>query len=102
MPDNADPSPPTTSTRVKPGQFLDWGIKILALLVIPLVLWGVKLEVANAVMERDIEELQGDMVAAKAIEAGVAQNTNSLGRLEVQIEMVSDDIRELKDLLRAR
>jgi len=102
MPNDTDSSPTTAPSRMKPGQLIDWSIKLLALLVIPLVLWGLKLEVANAVMERDIVELKEDMESCEAIESGVAQNTNALGRLEVQIESVAEDIGELKDLLRAR
>lgn len=93
--------PDTASTpRVKPSTIFDWIVKIMALLVIPLFLWGVKLEVNNAVVQRDIEQLEKDVAAAQAIEKGVTANTHTLGRMEEKLNNVEKGVGEVKDLIR--
>ena len=68
----------------------------LSVLVIPLLLWGVKLEVGQAVQDEKIERLESEVAAAKAIKDGVTANTTSLGRVEEKLDATNrrlDDIR---------
>jgi hypothetical protein len=83
------------------GKILDWGFKILSALVIPLLIWGVSLEVRLAVQTNDIQRLQEDVKAALAIKDGLSANTNALGQLEVKVNAVNDTLKEVKTLLRA-
>lgn len=81
------------------GKILDWGFKILSALVIPLLIWGVSLEVRLAVQANDIQRLQKDVEAALAIKDGLNANTNALGQLEVRVNAVNETLREVKGLL---
>lgn len=78
----------------------EWIWRVLALLVIPLIGWGVKLEVHNAVMVTEITRLKEDVKEAQSIQAGVIANTNSLGRMEEKINGINAGILEIKDVLR--
>ena len=55
---------------------------ILSMLVIPLLLWGVKLEVNSAVMAQDIERLQADIQKVSVIEQTVQKNSSDFGTIE--------------------
>jgi len=78
------------------SKWTDLAFKILSVLVIPLLLWGVKLEVGQAVQDEKIERLESEVAAAKAIKDGVTANTTSLGRVEEKLDATNrrlDDIR---------
>jgi hypothetical protein len=85
------------------------GIQILALLVIPLVLWGAKLEVNNAVQNERIAELRKeldktkelDLSEAKDMKKTITDNTHALIRLETKMDTVSTTLTDIKGLLRA-
>jgi len=77
-------------------KLMDLAFKVLSILVIPLLLWGVKLEVGNAVQNEKITVLENEVAAAKAIKDGVIANTNTLGRVEEKLDATNrrlDDIR---------
>jgi len=83
------PTPDTT-------KWFDLGFKALSVLVIPLVLWGVSLQVGQAVQDEKIARLEAEVAAAEAIKDGVTANTNALGRVEEKLDATNtrlDDIR---------
>ena len=46
----------------------DWIFKILSILVVPLLIWGVSLEVRLAVQQTEIVQLQADVKEAQKIQ----------------------------------
>jgi hypothetical protein len=84
------------------GKFLDTSLKVLSGLVIPLIIWGVKLEVTNAIHEERIGELQEDLDKLADVTDAVQKNSLSLVRLEGKLDNVDEKIDEVKKLLRDR
>jgi len=80
-------------------KFVDVGLKILAILVIPLIAWGIKLEVNLAVMRSELNRAQQDIEKAQSIQEAVNQNTMALGRLEEKLGAANVRLGEIKDLL---
>ena len=80
-------------------KFFDIGMKILAVLVIPLILWGIKLEVNLAVMQSELERAQADIEKAESIQEAVSANTMALGRLDEKLGAANLRLGEIKDLL---
>jgi peptidoglycan hydrolase CwlO-like protein len=78
----------------------DVGFKALSVVVIPLVLWGVKLEVKNAIQDERIAEIQEDLDKLSDVTNSVQKNTLALVRLEGKIDNVNEKIDEVKKLLR--
>jgi len=86
-----------------------YGKDILSLLVIPLLLWGVKLEVGNA--ERDLliaqlhaknTELVEQIKEAKSIDKEVRENTTKLAVLEGKLDTANGRLSEIISLLNSR
>jgi len=79
---------------------------LLSMLVIPLVLWGVKLEVNNAVMVQDITRLQADVQAdenqVSAIKQTVQKNSVALAQLKERIDAANSTLQDIKNILRDR
>lgn len=75
---------------------------LLCILVIPLILWGVKLEVSNAVMAQDIERLKVDAQKVSDIERTVQKNNVTLAQLRERIEAANATLQDIKEILRAR
>ena len=67
------------------GKWLDLAFKILSILVIPLLLWGISVEVRNAVQDEKIVRLEQDVKAARAVKDGVTANAVALGRVEEKL-----------------
>lgn len=110
----------------KNSKIWDWAFKILSVLVIPVVLWGVSLEVRMAVMdtertnlETQVETIKTDLqgkvnkleqslkeglaaagATSKAVEKGMQDNKVTLGRMEGKLDGIDKDIDEIKGLLR--
>jgi len=84
------------------AKFWDIVVKILSALVIPLILWGVSLEVDLAVQNEQIERLQEDVVKALAIRDEMETNSKTLARLEEKISATNKGLDEIKGLLRDR
>ena len=82
------------------GKFADVAFKALSVVVIPLVLWGVKLEVNNAIQDERIAEIQEDLDKLSDMTDSVQKNTLALVRLEGKIDNVNEKIDEVKKLLR--
>ena len=81
--------------------FWERAVQILSILVIPLILWGVKLEVRLAVQNQQIEILQKDVQDALSIKGAVAQDAVLLGRLEEKINATNETLHEVKNLLQS-
>ena len=79
--------------------FWDFAFKVLSALVIPLILWGVSLEVRLAVSDTEMERLQTDVKEAQAIKDMVVANTNTAGRMEEKLNAAADNLREIKTLV---
>jgi len=84
------------------SKFLDMTVKVLSSLVIPLIVWGVKLEVNNAIQDERITELQEDLDKLADVTDSVQKNSLALVRLEGKLDNVDEKIDEVKKLLRDR
>ena len=84
------------------SKFFDIAMKVLSALVIPLIIWGVKLEVTNAIQDERISELQDDLDKLGDITDAVHKNSLALVRLEGKLDNVDEKIDEVKKLLRDR
>lgn len=67
--------------------------KILSVFVIPLLAWGIKLEVSNAVQNEQITQLQADADATKPLSV-------MMGRVEEKIDATNKRLDEIKADLR--
>lgn len=83
----------------KTNKTLDLGLKILSMLVIPLILWGVRLQVREAIQDERISELQQDVQKNSTIATTVNQNSLTLVKLEAKIDSVGGKIDDIKVLL---
>lgn len=81
---------------VAPGKLAEWAFKILSVLVIPLLLWGIRLERVSAVQAERITRLQQDVVAASAISTGVVENSKALVRVEVKLDGTNKRLDEIR------
>lgn len=96
------PSSSTSSRDGSSSKFFDIALKVLSGLVIPLIIWGVKLEVKNAIQDERISELQEDLDKLADVTDTVQKNTLTLVRLEGKLDNVDEKIDEVKKLLRTR
>jgi len=98
------PSSSSGSNSSKDGasKFFDIILKVLSGLVIPLIIWGVKLEVNNAIQDERITELQEDLTKLSNVTDSVQNNSLALVRLEGKLDNVDEKIDEVKKLLRDR
>lgn len=83
-------------------KFFDIAVKVLSALVLPLIIWGVKLEVNNAIQNERIDQLQVELEKLSTVTESVNQNSLALVRLEGKIDNVNEKIDEVKKLLRHR
>jgi len=79
----------------------DWVFKILAALVIPLLLWGISLEVRLAVQNSEMGRLQEDVKTALAIKEELNEHSRTLARQDEKLTAISTSLTEIKGLLRA-
>jgi len=96
------PSSSSSSSKEGMSKFLDMTVKVLSSLVIPLIVWGVKLEVNNAIQDERITELQEDLDKLADVTDSVQKNSLALVRLEGKLDNVDEKIDEVKKLLRDR
>lgn len=75
---------------------------VLCILVIPLVLWGVKLEVNNAVTNETIERMEREIKKAEDTRVIVEQNRITLAQLKERIDSANETLKDIKDILRDR
>ena len=74
----------------------------LCVLVIPLILWGVKLEVNNAVMTETIQRMEDDIEKTNETRLIVEQNRVTLAQLKERIDNANETLKDIKDILRDR
>jgi len=75
---------------------------ILSILVIPIMIWGVKLEVNNAVMAETIEQVESEIKKTENTRVIVEQNRVTLAQLKERIDSANDTLKDIKDILRDR
>ena len=78
-----------------------WGVarEILTILVLPLIGWGVSLEVRAAVHTERVATISKDLSKIDAVEETVKNNSLQLVRLEGKIDAANIRLAEIKDLL---
>ncbi len=74
-------------------KWADLAFKVLSVLVIPLLLWGIKLEVNNAVQNEKITKLEEAAAAAAPLSV-------MMGRVEEKIDATNKRLDEIKGDLR--
>ena len=89
----------------------DWFRWAMAVLVIPLIIWGIKLEVDKAVLTERVAEmgrqhtqdmscLENQVKEAEDIQKDVRANNGQLIRLTTLMDTMSKSVDEVKGLLR--
>ena len=73
----------------------------LCILVIPLMLWGVRLEVRLAVQEQSIEANKKISVQASKLADAVQVQAIQLAKLDSKVEAIHERLREIRDLVRS-
>ena len=75
----------------------------LCLLVIPLLMWGIRLETTLAVQDKQISQLEKQVTdnrtAMKTIEATVQANSIQLAKLDGKMDSLDDKIDDIKRIL---
>jgi hypothetical protein len=87
--------PDDSETKVKnaiSSSFGDWVFKVLAASVVPLVLWGVRLESQQATQDLRIHHLESQVAEMKP-------HTGALIRLEEQVKSMNGTLTEIKGIL---
>lgn len=80
-------------------KLMDTVFKILSVLVIPLLLWGISLEVRLAVQKTEMAQMKQDLAATEQVKAAVQEGALALVRLEEQIRAINTNLTEIKGLL---
>lgn len=74
--------------------------KILAALVLPLLGWGVRLEVTAAVQAEKIASLEAEVTAAKSLKDSLNAQNVAMGRVEEKIDATNRRLEDIKNELR--
>ena len=69
------------------------------MLVIPLLLWGIKLEVTLAVQAQRMTEIEADVAEVEDMGEGIHSNTVQLATLTAQLDAANGRLDVIKDLL---
>lgn len=72
---------------------------VLTILIIPLVLWGVKLEVTLAVQEEKLTELRREIEATSEMSSTIHSNSIQLATLSAKLDAANERLSVIKDLL---
>jgi hypothetical protein len=75
---------------------------ILCILVVPMMIWGVKLEVNNAVMSENVERMESDIEKTNKTRMIVEQNRIALAQLRERIDSANETLKDIKNILRDR
>ncbi len=78
----------------------EWVFKILAALAIPLTVWGIKLEVSNAVQNEKIADLEADVPEVKSLQRGLAAQDKAIGIVQEKINATNNRLDEIRGDLR--
>jgi peptidoglycan hydrolase CwlO-like protein len=96
------PGPSTSSSsssKEGTAKFLDVSLKVLSGLVIPLIVWGVKLEVKNAIQDERISEVQEELDKLADVTDAVQNQALAMVRLEGKLDNLDEKIDDVKKLL---
>ena len=66
------------------------------------MVWGVKLEVNNAVMAETVEQMETEIRKTENTRVIVEQNRITLAQLKESIDSSNETLRDIKDILRNR
>lgn len=80
-------------------KFFDVAMKILAVLVIPILAWGIKLEVNLAVLRSELDRAKVDVAEALDIKEAVNENKVTLGRMDSTLVSLNTAVGEIKGLI---
>jgi hypothetical protein len=101
------PAPGGREVTLNAGKAWGYAKDFLVVLVIPLLLWGVKLEVGNAErdlrieqLSREIEDLKDEVSEAQDIDKSVQANALKLATLEGKLDTANGRLSEITTLLR--
>jgi hypothetical protein len=75
---------------------------ILCILVVPIMIWWVKLEVNNAVMSETVERMESDIEKTNKTRMIVEQNRIALAQLRERIDSANETLKDIKNILRDR
>ncbi len=85
-------------------KYIDLGMKVASFSVVPLLLWVISLEVANAERDFQLEALQYRIHSLEEVNTTVQEYAVRLGKVDQKLESMEetvDEIRQdIKDLLR--
>jgi uncharacterized coiled-coil protein SlyX len=81
-------------------KWTDLAFKILSILVVPLMLWGIRLEVSNAVQNEKISKLEAAVAAAGSLRDGMAVQSVAIGRVEEKVDATNKRLDEIRTDLR--
>ena len=73
--------------------------EVLTLLVIPLVIWGVSVEVRTAVAAEKFTQVSSDMGKIDTLTYDVRQNSLKLARLEGKLDTANARLEEIRRML---
>lgn len=82
------------------SKWADIAFKVLSVLVIPLLGWGVRLEVTRAVQAEKIVQLEKDIAAMADVRKGLAEANLTLARLGEKVDAANQRLGEIKADLR--
>lgn len=83
-------------------KWVSWAKDVLVILVVPLMIWIIKLEVGNAQQDLRISQLQQQMKEIGEIDTRVQQNAVHLARLEGKIDTANGRLDEIRSMLLER
>ena len=72
---------------------------VLTILIVPLILWGVKLEVTLAVQAEKISELEEEVGEARGMSNTIQSNTVQLATLSAKLDSANDSLDQIKSAL---
>ena len=81
------------------SKFWDIAKDALCILVIPLLVWGVRLEVRLAVQEQSIQENKKISAQASKLADAVQVQAIQLAKLDGRVEAIHERLKEIRDLV---
>lgn len=74
-------------------KWADLAFKFLSVLVVPLLLWGIKLEVSNAVQNEKIIKLEAAVETTKAQSVAMARVEEKIDATNKRLDEIRGDLR---------
>jgi hypothetical protein len=79
--------------------WIDIAFKVLALLVIPMFAWGLKIHTDNAVLKHKVESLRNQVLQAEAVKKSVDDNKGNLIEVKTKLLTLNGTLNDVKKLL---